>query len=344
MLKPKKIPVPSALKVQYLLLLLLAPVPIVLRVQYLLLMVLAPVPIALKVQYLLLRLLAPVPIALPEKNKLAKLKARVSIATLVKYRTMVTPLVSIALRVKRRVLHFRHVLIVRLEKRVTLELTVLNRVLLVQLRPAVPPRVPIVLLVQHRLKAGLQTQNLVVPIALRVKLRDRLPYAPIVLSEKRVPLELTALRRALLVKRHPMVPPHVPFVLPVQSRLQSQQMVVPIALGMHFLCFHSLHAPTAQRPRVPPSLLPGTLLPVPPLQQQELQLHSILLLQNATPVHFLLLVVWIPPIRVHFVTLSTMLLLEQRTRVRPRPIKSLLERMELLRSTNVLRVIIGSRL
>jgi len=307
------------------------------------------VPIVLRVQcLLLLLLLPPAPIALPENNSPPVDKPAVTIVVLEKYRTMVTPLVSIALRVKRRVMNLKHVSIVRSEKRVTLELTVLNRVLLVQLRPAVPPRVPIVLLVQHRLKAGLQTQNLVVPIALRVKLRDTLrlihfPYAPIVLSEKRVQLELTALRRALLVKRHPMVPPPVPFVLPVQSRLQSQQMAVPIALRMHFLCFHSLHAPTAQCPRVPPSLLPGTLLPVPPLQQQELQLQSILLLQNATPVHFLLLVVWTLPIRVHFVTLSTMLLLEQRTRVRPRPIISLLERMELLRSTNVLRVIIGSR-
>ena len=209
-----------------------------------------------------------VPIALPENNNPSEEKSAVPIVMLVKYRTMVTPLVSFALRVKRRVMNLKHVSIVRSEKRVTLERTVLNCVLLVQLRTTAPPRVPIVLLVQHRLKAGLQTQNLVVPIALRVKLRDRLPYAPIVLSAKRVPLELTALRRALLVKRHPMVPPPVPFVLPVQSRLQSQQMVVPIALRMHFLCFHSLHAPTAQCPRVPPSLLPGTLLPVLPLQQQ----------------------------------------------------------------------------
>jgi len=258
-------------------------------------------------------------------------------------------LVAIALRVKRRNLHLRHATIVLWGKRVTLEKIVLRCVLRVQLRPTVPSRVPIVLLVKHRLKVGLQTQNLVVPIVLRVKLRKRLrlihfPNAPIVLSEKRVPLELTALRRALLVKRHPMVPPHVRFVLPVQSRLQRQQLVVPIARRMHFLFFHSLNAPTAQNPRMPLSLLPGTPLPAPLPQQQELQLQPILQLQNVTPVHFLLLVVSILPIRVHFVTLSTMLLLAQRVRVRPRPIKSLLERMELIRSTNVLRVIIGSRL
>jgi len=180
----------------------------------------------------LLLLLQPVPIALPENNLMLNLKP-VPIALLVKNRTTVPPLVPIALRAKLLRMEELHASIVRSEKRVPLEKTVKRSVLRVQLRPMVLPHVPIVLLVKSRLKV------LPAPIVLRVKLLPlHLPNVKSVLSEKRVPLELTVLRRVLLGQLHPVVPSHVPFVLLVKSRLQRQQMVVPIALRVKLRLLH----------------------------------------------------------------------------------------------------------
>jgi len=188
----------------------------------------------------LLLLLQPVPIALPENNLMLNLKP-VPIALLVKNRTTVPPLVPIALRVKLLRMEELHASIVRSEKRVPLELTVLRRVLRVKLRSTVLPHVPLVLPVKFLKKV------LPVPIVLRVKL---LPlhsrHVSTVLSEKRVPLELTVLRRVLLGKLHPMVPPFVPFVLLVKRRLQRQQMVVPIALRVKLRMVLAVLVPIAK--------------------------------------------------------------------------------------------------
>jgi len=104
------------------------------------------------------------------------------------------------------------------------------------------PRVTFVLLVKSRLL----DQHPVVLIAMRVKLLPpHFPRAPIVLWGKRVPLVLTVLRRALPVKLHPVVPPRVPFVLQVKSRLQHQHPVVPIVLRVKVLPAHLRPVPLA---------------------------------------------------------------------------------------------------
>jgi len=212
----------------------------------------------------LLLLLQPVPIALPENNLMLNLKP-VPIALLVKNRTTVPPLVPIALRVKLLRMEELHASIVRSEKRVPLEKTVKRSVLRVQLRPMVLPHVPIVLLVKSRLKV------LPAPIVLRVKLLPlHLPNVKSVLSEKRVPLELTVLRRVLLGQLHPVVPSHVPFVLLVKSRLQRQQMVVPNAKRVKLRLLHLRHVSTAMRVKL---LLPVTPLVPIVLRAKLLKLH-----------------------------------------------------------------------